>query len=137
MIPLSSLSFPISIFCDSLFKSPIYNSYQGMQFYRFIFLARSWAADKTYLGQHLSFMTARSRQTSPSGPSSSLPKLLLLIFPEGTLISENTQPISRKYAEKNGLEDRTNVLLPRSTGLLFCLRALRREVDDLKLVVSF
>lgn len=61
-------------------------------------------------------------------------KLLLLIFPEGTLVSPLTKPASKRYAEKTGIEDCRNMLLPRSTGLLFALRSLAADIDDLKLV---
>ncbi|GAA5839519.1 hypothetical protein JCM11251_002746 [Rhodosporidiobolus azoricus] len=47
-----------------------------------------------------------------------------LLFPEGTLYSSLTRPRSAKYAESLGIPNATNVLLPRSAGLLFTLRSL-------------
>ncbi|GAA5900580.1 hypothetical protein JCM6882_000914 [Rhodosporidiobolus microsporus] len=47
-----------------------------------------------------------------------------LLFPEGTLYSSLTRPRSAKYAEQLGIPDATNVLLPRSAGMLFTLRCL-------------
>ena len=117
-----------------------------MQFFRFTFLKRSWQDDKKPLAKHLAFMASLGRdpQSSQAPPSSAPPqaargtsnKLLLLLFPEGTLVSKLTRPTSKKYADREGITDCTNLLLPRSTGLLFCLRSLAADVPDLKLVVS-
>ncbi|GAA5870579.1 hypothetical protein JCM8547_002052 [Rhodosporidiobolus lusitaniae] len=48
----------------------------------------------------------------------------LLLFPEGTLYSSLTRPKSAAYAKTLGIPDATNILLPRSAGLLFSLRLL-------------
>lgn len=98
----------------------------AMQLFDFIFLARSWIKDQRTLSHHLSKLARLSHlDKSP---------LTLLIFPEGTLVSKDTRPQSKKYADKMGLEDCRNVLLPRSTGLLYCARTLRKEIEDLTLV---
>ncbi|GAA5877035.1 hypothetical protein JCM3774_006882 [Rhodotorula dairenensis] len=47
-----------------------------------------------------------------------------LLFPEGTLYSSQTQPRSAKFAEKLGIPNAVNVLLPRAAGLLYTLRCL-------------
>ncbi len=78
-------------------------------------------------------------------------KFVLFIFPEGTLVSPDTRPISTKYAEKIGVVsdltierqktslkflkiDLEHTLLPRSTGLMFCLRTLGPAIRDLQLM---
>ena len=53
----------------------------------------------------------------------------LLIFPEGTNLSTTTRAKSQSWAAKSGQEDLKHVLLPRYTGLLFCLRELQGSVD--------
>lgn len=53
----------------------------------------------------------------------------LMIFPEGTNLSKNGRASSKKWADKNNIPDLRHVLLPRSTGLLFCLQEMRRTVD--------
>ncbi|PWN36298.1 uncharacterized protein FA14DRAFT_53918 [Meira miltonrushii] len=107
----------------------------AMQFYRFIFLQRKWESDKAYLARHLSYLAhLASDKKSDDAASGSASKLLLLIFPEGTLVSPLTRPVSKKFADKSGIEDCTNLLLPRSTGLLFSLRSLAADIKDLKLV---
>lgn len=59
---------------------------------------------------------------------------LLSTVPEGTLVSRLTRPVSAKFAEKMGIPDGVYTLLPRSTGLLFCLRSLAPLVPDLQLL---
>ncbi|KAF8898523.1 hypothetical protein BD779DRAFT_1607308 [Infundibulicybe gibba] len=74
----------------------------GMQFYNFIFLARSWASDR--------------KEDSP---------LCFILYPEGHF---------KKYADKMGISDLSNILLPRSTGLHYSLRSLAPRIPDLKLL---
>lgn len=59
---------------------------------------------------------------------------MLLLFPEGTLVSDQTRPLSAAFAAKSGIEDMQHVLLPRATGLLFRLRALAPHMPSLKLL---
>lgn len=63
--------------------------------------------------------------------NSSLPPapFWLLIFPEGTNLSPTTRAKSQSWAVKSGQEDLKHLLLPRHTGLLFCLRELQGSVD--------
>lgn len=108
---------------------------KSMQMYRFIFLTRKWDSDKHYLARHLSKIARlASDKVQTPGARGAASKLLLLIFPEGTLVSPLTRPISKKFADKSGIEDCKNMLLPRSTGLLFALRTLAADISDLKLV---
>ena len=51
------------------------------------------------------------------------------MFPEGTNLSPNARAKSRKWAEKSGIKDCEHVLLPRSTGLKFCLEELGNTVE--------
>lgn len=68
---------------------------QGMQFYNFIFLARSWASDRLYLANRLAWLGKRAQEQD-------IP-LTFILYPEGTLVSPNTRPISKKYADKLGI----------------------------------
>ncbi|RDX56035.1 hypothetical protein OH76DRAFT_1337998 [Lentinus brumalis] len=98
----------------------------GMQFYNFIFLARSWASDRLHLSKSLSWLARRAeKEDSP---------LTFILYPEGTLISKDTRPVSKKYADKLGIPDMTNVLLPRSTGLHYSLRSLAPRIPNLHLL---
>ena len=66
-----------------------------MQFFNFIFLARSWASDRLELARSLSWLARRAeKEDSP---------LTFILYPEGTLVSKDTRPISKKYADKLGI----------------------------------
>jgi 1-acyl-sn-glycerol-3-phosphate acyltransferase len=99
----------------------------GMMFYGFIFLSRKWAKDKERFQYRL-----RKLNSSHSGPlsgSQGLDPMWLLIFPEGTNLSANGRESSRKWAEKNNIADLKHAMLPRSTGLLYCLSELRSTTE--------
>ena len=63
--------------------------------FRFIFLARSWASDQVQLHEKLSKLGKKAEQEDNP--------FALILFPEGTLVSRDTRPISRRYAEKLGV----------------------------------
>ncbi|KAG2146540.1 acyltransferase-domain-containing protein [Suillus bovinus] len=98
----------------------------AMQIFRFIFLARSWASDRIQLSSKLAKLGRQAEQEDKP--------FTFILFPEGTLVSKDTRPISRKYADKLGVPDPLNILLPRSTGLHYCLRSLVSRVPSLKLI---
>lgn len=93
----------------------------GMQFYGFIFLARKWEQDKPRFMHRLSKLAA--------GGDKNKNPMWLLIFPEGTTLSSNGRKSSSKYAEKMGWKDPEHCLLPRTTGLRFCLQQLENSVE--------
>ncbi|KAL9112130.1 MAG: hypothetical protein Q9227_003507 [Pyrenula ochraceoflavens] len=100
---------------ESLKRIPVIG--WGMQFCQFIFLKRNWDKDKANLSRHL------QKLNQPKDP------MWLLMFPEGTNLAPNTRKRSKKWAEKNGIADMRHQLLPRTTGLQFCLKELRNTVD--------
>ncbi|KAF1818031.1 acyltransferase-domain-containing protein, partial [Dissoconium aciculare CBS 342.82] len=100
---------------ESLKQLPIIG--WGMQFYNFIFLSRRWEQDK------LHFKVQLDQLSKPDDP------MWLLIFPEGTNLSAEMREKSTAWAEKTGIPDMKNQLLPRSTGLQFCLRELRHSTN--------
>ncbi|KAL8926105.1 MAG: hypothetical protein Q9172_001933 [Xanthocarpia lactea] len=103
----------------------------GMMFYGFIFMARNWLKDRPRL-QHRLRKLAKSRHGGPmSGKRGhdSLDPMWLMIYPEGTNLSGNTRKGSARWAEKQGIRDLEHVLLPRSTGLEYCLHELKGTVD--------
>ena len=100
---------------ESLKKLPFVG--WGMSMSKFIFLKRNWEEDKSGLAEHLRSLN------KPEDP------MWLMFFPEGTNLASDTREKSRKWAEKNGWKDFQHVLLPRSTGLYFCLLKLRETVD--------
>ncbi|KAI9660325.1 MAG: hypothetical protein M1821_009675 [Bathelium mastoideum] len=96
---------------ESIKKIPIFG--WAAQFYNFIFLSRNWETDRPQMERQLRGLN------KPFDP------MWLVIFPEGTNLSKSTRESSKRWADKNGLEDMKHQLLPRSTGLQFCLQELR------------
>ena len=99
----------------------------GIMFYGFIFMARNWVRDKPRLRHRLQKLKAR--HSGPMSGSQSLDPMWLMIFPEGTNLSGNTREGSKKWADKQGIADLQHQLLPRSTGLQYCLQELQGTVD--------
>ncbi|KAJ7786033.1 acyltransferase-domain-containing protein [Mycena metata] len=98
----------------------------GMRFFNFVFLARSWVSDRVKLSSHLSALGKAAEEGDNA--------LVFFLYPEGTVVSKDTRPISKKFADKMGIDDMTNMLLPRSTGLQYSLRSLAPRIPDLKLL---
>ena len=99
----------------------------AMMLYGFIFMARNWATDKARLQHRLRKL--KSAHTGPLTGSQKLDPMWLLIFPEGTNLSANTRKRSAAWAKKQDIKDLEHLLLPRSTGLLFCLQELKGSVE--------
>lgn len=99
---------------ESLKRIPVIG--WGMQFAQFIFLKRKWEQDKPRMAAHL------QKFNNPKDP------MWLMMFPEGTNLADSTREASKKWAEKNGIDDMRHMLLPRSTGLQFILQELRETV---------
>ncbi|KAK5945387.1 hypothetical protein PMZ80_002592 [Knufia obscura] len=99
----------------------------GMMFYGFIFMARKWASDKPRLAHRLQQL--KTKHSGPESGSASLDPMWLLIFPEGTNLSANTRKKSVAWSQKSGIPDMKHQLLPRATGMHFCLQELKGTVD--------
>jgi lysocardiolipin and lysophospholipid acyltransferase len=97
-----------------------------MQFYSFVFMSRKWNVDKPRMTHRLQKL--KKTHKSPDGKEQ-LDPMWLLIFPEGTNLSDNQRNKSKAWAEKSGIQDVRHLLLPRSTGLQFCLQELHETVD--------
>ncbi|PYH94949.1 acyltransferase [Aspergillus ellipticus CBS 707.79] len=100
---------------------------QGMTFYGFIFMARKWLSDKPRLQHRLEKL--KTRHTRSQSGSHQYDPMWLLIFPEGTNLSVNTRRRSKEYGAKQGISSLKHELIPRSTGLFFCLQQLQDTVE--------
>lgn len=100
---------------------------QGMMFYSFVFMARNWARDKPRLKHRLQKL--KGQHKGPLSGSQVLDPMWLMIFPEGTNLSANGRKASKNWADKQGLQDFQHLLLPRTTGLQYCLQELKGTVD--------
>lgn len=110
---------------ESLKYIPIIGN--GMQFFSFIFLSRKWATDKPRFQHRLQKLNARHK--GPMSGDHDLDPMWLLIFPEGTNLSQNGRDSSARWAEKSSQNDLRHALLPRSTGLFFCLHELKGTTE--------
>ncbi|KAI1182181.1 acyltransferase-domain-containing protein [Nemania serpens] len=98
----------------------------GCMFLGFIFMSRKMAVDRPRLAHRLRKL--KTRHTNPDGQSF-LDPMWLLLFPEGTNLSGNGRKKSAAWAEKSGHTDPQHLMLPRSTGMYFCLTELKGTVD--------
>lgn len=110
----------------------------GCMFLGFIFMSRKMAVDRPRLAHRLRKL--KTRHSDPQDPDdlddpedpddqSSLDPMWLLLFPEGTNLSGNGRKKSAAWAEKSGHKDPQHLMLPRSTGMYFCLTELKGTVD--------
>ncbi|KAK9468004.1 acyltransferase-domain-containing protein [Lipomyces arxii] len=83
----------------------------GMQYFKFIFLSRKWEKDEIPLKQSLTTINKDSDWPA-----------WLLLFPEGTNITQNGVNKSHSYAQKFNFQEPRNLLLPRARGLYFMLK---------------
>lgn len=98
----------------------------GMILYSFIFMSRKMANDQDRMAYRLRKL--RQAKTAPDG-SKYLDPMWLMLFPEGTNLCANGRKKSAAWAKKNDLKDPEHVMLPRSTGMFFCLNELKGTVD--------
>lgn len=101
---------------------------QACRWFGFAFLERNWNKDKVNFERQLDGMAKDTLVRDEARG-----QLDFLLFPEGTIVTENTRGISSRYAEKAKLKDLDYTLLPRSTGLFFALRQLAVRVPTLEL----
>lgn len=83
-----------------------------MQVTQFIFLHRKWSQDETYMRRALGYFADYQYPVQ------------LLLFPEGTDLSQANRKRDRDYAEKNGLKVYNHVLHPRSLGFVSCVQQM-------------
>ena len=95
-----------------------------MKVFQFLFLSRNWEKDQCTM-----------RATLDSILETGTRKIALLLYPEGTNMNRSQHPKSLKFAEKIGRRGLTNVLLPHSTGLYFCIKSLQSKLDHVYLLV--
>lgn len=98
----------------------------GCMFLSFIFLSRKMATDRPRLAHRLGKLKAVHKR---SDGQEYINPMWLLLFPEGTNLSGNGRKKSAAWAEKSGQADLQHLMLPRSTGMYFCLSELKGTVD--------
>ncbi|CAL8296579.1 unnamed protein product [Arctogadus glacialis] len=86
----------------------------AMQMACFVFIQRRWEDDRKHMESMLGYFCDIREP------------LQLLLFPEGTDLTENTRARSDEFAVKNGLPKFEYVLHPRTTGFTFIVETLRK-----------
>ncbi|KAI7790344.1 lysocardiolipin acyltransferase 1 isoform X2 [Triplophysa rosa] len=86
----------------------------AMQMASFIFIHRRWEDDRTHMTNMLQYFCHIREPVQ------------LLLFPEGTDLTDNTRAKSDEFAERNGLPKYEFVLHPRTTGFTFIVDTLRK-----------
>jgi 1-acyl-sn-glycerol-3-phosphate acyltransferase len=99
----------------------------GMMFYGFIFMSRKMAVDQPRMAHRLGKL--KEKHEDPVTGKTYLNPMWLLLFPEGTNLSGNGRGKSSKWAAKIGVKDPEHMLLPRSTGIYFCIKELAGTID--------
>lgn len=89
---------------NSLMKIPFFG--WAMQLMRFIFLSRKWENDEKEMMKRIEYMKQHKE------------KVTILLFPEGTDLSESNVEKSHAFAKKNNLPIFFKVLNPRTTGIV-------------------
>lgn len=90
-----------------------------MKMMNFIFLHRNWEVDRLKFGRRL------RRLAYGEAPFN------LVIFPEGTTLSQISMEKSQSYAQKMSLEPLRYCLLPRVTGMQFALNQLGKDIGGI------
>ena len=85
----------------------------AMQILLYLFLSRNWASDEGYLRHMLCYLVDCKYP------------LQLVLFPEGTDLSDNNRKKSHAFAAKYGLKKYEYVMHPRTKGFVACMESLR------------
>ncbi|XP_066255761.1 lysocardiolipin acyltransferase 1-like [Euwallacea similis] len=98
-----------------------------MQMAMYSFIKRNWEEDKRLLDDYIEYVRDLEY------------KHLLILFPEGTDLTQKTKLASDKFAIANGLPQYKHVLHPRSTGFVYLVDEMRKKkcldaVYDLTLI---
>lgn len=101
---------------DSLKWIPVIGT--GMQLFGFIFMARNWERDRPAIEHRL-----KQLQADKDWP------MWLLLYPEGTNLSPTTIEKARTYSKKVDGPFLERTLLPRSTGIRYCVKNLKKTVE--------
>ncbi|CAG9855009.1 unnamed protein product [Phyllotreta striolata] len=83
-----------------------------MQLACFLYIKRNWLVDRFVFEKYINYVARIKYKHS------------LLIFPEGTDLTQDTKKSSDRYAEKNNLPTYDYVLHPRTTGFVYLAKQL-------------
>ena len=113
LVRLGSLAKERIVLKSSISSIPFFG--WSMDLAMFIFLHRKWSDDEQNITDIINFYH-----------DSSIP-VQLLLFPEGTDLSDKNKQKDRAFAEKNGLHVNEYVLHPRTTGFVHFVKVLKEK----------
>ena len=88
-----------------------------MQMSRFLYICRNWREDEARMGRMIDYLSSPAAGGAP---------FQLVLFPEGTNLTEKTREKSDRYAADNNLKPYRHVLHPRTTGFSFIVDRMRQ-----------
>jgi len=86
----------------------------GMALARFIFLKRDWNQDRVTMDSMMDYF----KSIKDEGPKQ------ILLFPEGTNLTQESRAKSEQYAKKNNLKTYKHVLHPRTAGFVHLVHGM-------------
>jgi len=86
----------------------------AMALARFVFLQRDWTKDKTTMDNMMDYFATTKEEGAKQ----------ILLFPEGTNLTQESRAKSKQFAEKNNLKEYKHVLHPRSAGFVHIVHGL-------------
>ena len=89
-----------------------------MQLRNFIFLTKNWSIDKIELKRKLKYLKLTNSNYQ------------ILMFPEGTELTERSSARSDKFAKENNYPSLEYLIHPRTTGFKYVLKSLRKYQID-------
>ena len=113
----------------SLEKIPLLG--YGMKNYKFIFMNRKWAQDKSLLEQSLGAINTNAIENGKNKDLTNAWGYNILLFPEGTNLCTNGIRKNNAYCKKMGLKPMKNVLMPHTTGLRFMIQNLQPSLTKI------
>lgn len=84
-----------------------------MQMSGFLYITRHWEVDRIRLAESLDYLVELGRRTQ------------ILIFPEGTDLSQSNIVKSNKFADAHNLPKHSYTLHPKTTGFSYLTRHLQ------------
>lgn len=109
-----------------------------MQMSRFLYITRNWKQDESKMSRMIEYLNTSKTDgddgTGNSISSSASPRRLgsstkhnyqLVLFPEGTNLTEKTRAKSNAFAKDHNLKAYKHVLHPRTTGFGFLAEKMR------------
>ena len=105
-----------------------------MQMCRFLYIDRCWKSDQERMSEMLDHLAKVSKQESTEDSVGG--NFQLLLFPEGTNLTDKTRAKSNEFAAKTNQKPLKHLLHPRTTGFSHVASEMRKSESDFLHFVS-